>query len=214
MINTVHIILGSPENDELKFNLMDNDRVIGVDRGAVLVLNKNSRLDLAIGDFDSVTSAELQDIKARAKDFRQFQPEKDDTDAEIALKWAEDLYDPETIVIHNWTGGRMDHLLNLLFFVYQPRFEKLIEKVVFKNSINTIRFYKEGHYVLEKEEGKYYLAIIGMTALKGLTIEDVKYPVDKLDTDYPVTLVSNEIIGDTCRVSLDEGLLAVIQSEK
>lgn len=214
MIKTVHVVLGSPENADLNIFPDKNDRVIGVDYGALLVLEKETRLDLAIGDFDSVTDAQLKKINEKARDVKQFKAEKNDTDAEIALEYAEELYRPEEIVVHNWSGGRMDHLMNLLFLVYQPRFQKIIQKLTFKNVVNTIRFFDKGSYVLEKEKEKYYLAFIGMTGLEGLTIKEVKYPVRDLNTEYPVTLVSNEIVGEKCEFSFNEGLLAVIQSAK
>lgn len=214
MVKTVHVVLGSPENEALDFTPENNDRVIGVDSGALLVVENNLSLDLAIGDFDSVTKSQLQKIKEQAQQFKQFDAEKDDTDAEIALEYAENIYDPEEIIFYNWSGGRMDHLMNLLFLVYQPRFEDIIQKVVFKNTVNTIRFYKKGRYSLQKEKGKYYLAFIGMTALKGLTLKEVKYPVSHLNTQHPVTLVSNEMVNENCQFSFDEGVLAVIQSVK
>ncbi|MCC5894977.1 MAG: thiamine diphosphokinase [Alkalibacterium sp.] len=214
MVKTVHIVLGSPENSGLIFTRHPEDKVIGVDYGALLVLNNRKRLDVAIGDFDSVTADELMRIKEEATEFRQFNADKDDTDAEIALELAEALYQPEQIILYNWSGGRMDHLLNLLFLVHQPRFQPIIQKLIFKNKVNTIHFYTQGKYSIEKDEGKYYLAFIGMTPLKGLTVEGAKYPVTNLDVDYPVTLVSNEITEKTCVFSFDEGLLAVIQSIK
>ena len=63
----------------------DFDCFVGVDRGSLWVLEEKLPLALAIGDFDSVTVEEHHLIQKRAQHFVQAQPEKDDTDLELAL---------------------------------------------------------------------------------------------------------------------------------
>lgn len=62
------------------------DVYVGVDRGSLFLIENQLPLDLAVGDFDSVSQDELQLIKKTAKAFVQASPEKDDTDTELALK--------------------------------------------------------------------------------------------------------------------------------
>lgn len=59
---------------------------VGVDRGSLAILRNDLPLDLAVGDFDSVTAAERQLIQEKAKMVITAVPEKDDTDTELALK--------------------------------------------------------------------------------------------------------------------------------
>ena len=63
----------------------DFDAFVGVDRGSLWVLEEKLPLALAVGDFDSVTVEERQLIQERSQHFVQAQPEKDDTDLELAL---------------------------------------------------------------------------------------------------------------------------------
>ena len=63
----------------------DFDCFVGVDRGSLWILEEELALALAVGDFDSVTVEERQLIQERAQHFVQAQPEKDDTDLELAL---------------------------------------------------------------------------------------------------------------------------------
>ena len=63
----------------------DFDCFVGVDRGSLWVLEEKLPLALAIGDFDSVTAGERRLIQDSTHDFVQAQPEKDDTDLELAL---------------------------------------------------------------------------------------------------------------------------------
>ena len=53
---------------------------VGVDRGSLAILRNDLPLDLAVGDFDSVTAAERQLIQEKAKMVITAVPEKDDTD--------------------------------------------------------------------------------------------------------------------------------------
>nr|WP_269317482.1 thiamine diphosphokinase [Alkalibacterium sp. AK22] len=205
-------MLGSPEMDKLRLDLRPGDKVVGVDKGALMLLDEGVSVDLAIGDFDSVSEAEYEKITREAREYRRFEAEKDDTDAELAIEWAEKRYKPDKLFVYNWSGGRMDHLLNLLFLVHQPRFEDIIQKIEFKHSQNNVTFYKAGSYHLDRQKNMKYLAFVGMTALKGLSTTGVKYPVDRLDTAYPVTLISNEFTQEYSRFSFSEGVLAVIQS--
>ena len=63
----------------------DFDCFVGVDRGSLWVLEEKLPLTIAVGDFDSVTVEERQLIQEHAQHFVQAQPEKDDTDLELAL---------------------------------------------------------------------------------------------------------------------------------
>ncbi|MDU1741293.1 MAG: thiamine diphosphokinase, partial [Streptococcus lutetiensis] len=58
------------------------DVFVGVDRGSLFLLENKLPLDIAVGDFDSVSQDELQEIQHKAGVFIQANPEKDDTDTE------------------------------------------------------------------------------------------------------------------------------------
>lgn len=64
----------------------DFELFVGVDHGSLFLLKNQLPLDLAVGDFDSVSKEELQMIQEKAGDFIKAAPEKDDTDTELALK--------------------------------------------------------------------------------------------------------------------------------
>ena len=63
----------------------DVDIWIGVDRGSLYLIDREIDPDLAVGDFDSVTQDEFQRIQEKAGAIIQAQPEKDDTDLELAV---------------------------------------------------------------------------------------------------------------------------------
>ena len=80
----------------------------GVDRALALGL----RVDLAIGDFDSVTPAGLAAAEAAGARVERHPAAKDATDLELALDAAIAL-GPARIVVVGSDGGRLDHLLGI-----------------------------------------------------------------------------------------------------
>lgn len=212
MSKTAHIVLGAPDENASFPDPSIGDIVIGVDRGAVKCVEKNIGLTMAIGDFDSITIKEKDKLKATGVLLHEYEADKDDTDAELALAWAMKDDTVSHIRIYNWAGGRLDHLLSILYMVYQPRFLKKIELITFINRFNTIRFYNPGEYTLEKDESKKYLSFIGMTPLDQLTLKNVKYTLERKTYTYPVALVSNEFLEQDCHFSFKKGVIAVIQS--
>lgn len=213
MKNSVHIVLGSPEND-VSFKALAEGKIIGVDGGALLCLEAGIHMDAALGDFDSITSSQLQAVKEKADTVIQYEAEKDDTDAEIALMKAEELFEPDKIIVHNWSGGRLDHLMSTLMIPLQPRFKNILTKIEFVNKINKICYFLPGSYVIHKDENKKYCSVIGMTPIEQLSLnEGFKYQLDKVDYSYPAALVSNEFVTDTAELTFDSGVIAFIQSK-
>ncbi len=65
------------------------DVVIGADRGALALANHGIYPDVAIGDFDSVTESELNQIRSCSKHYQDFDAiDKDYTDTELAFHTA------------------------------------------------------------------------------------------------------------------------------
>lgn len=212
MPKTAHIVLGAPTDHSVFPEPLEGDSVIGVDRGALECLSRNIPVTVAVGDFDSVSAEEKTRLKSAAAAFQEFDAEKEDTDAEIALELAVNDESVTDIAVYNWSGGRLDHLLSIFYMAYQPRFKEAIDRVTLYNAMNTISFYKPGNYRVKREPNKHYLSFIGMTPIEELTLEGVKYPLDQASYSYPRALVSNEFLEEECRFSFKEGLLAVVWS--
>lgn len=209
-----HIVLGGPREDTLKFEgPINNQQIfIGVDKGALYLINAGIQPHLSLGDFDSINSEDLKKVERQSKKIEFFGSDKDDTDTELALEYAGKMYDPDSIYVYNWRGGRLDHFMSLLYLVHQPRFKHLIDRIKFIDKNNTLSYFKPGSYVIEHEEDKKYLSFIGVNPIKELTLTDMKYSIDKEDFEHPVALISNEFTGETAEFSFKEGIIAVIQS--
>lgn len=87
-------------------------RVIAADGGAELAARAGLEVDLAVGDFDSISAETL----ARVARVERHAVEKDASDLELALIAALKL-EPERILVLGSSGGRLDHLLASLMIL-------------------------------------------------------------------------------------------------
>ncbi|SFE39450.1 thiamine diphosphokinase [Trichococcus pasteurii] len=210
----VLIVVGGDQTDvaDLVHRYSVSHRLIGADRGALKLAELLTNFDAAIGDFDSVTPTEMEDIKKKSRVCRVLPAQKDETDTEAAIAYAIEAFHPEEIILLGAFGGRLDHLMSNLWLAFHPLVKGMAGKISLIDLHNTLRFYMPGSYALEKESDKKYLSFIGLTPIKKLTLTEVVYPLHGKDYEYPIALVSNEFEGTEMHFSFESGLLAVIQS--
>jgi len=179
------------------------DFVIGIDAGAETLLESGVKVDLAIGDFDSLKNKDL----LKKINHLEYPKEKDYSDTEIAVTHAISLgYDE--IILTNMLGGRTDHLLfniSILYRIFKEGkstkilenkeeiyiFNKTIEVQTDINDIVSI-FPLLGKVVFEESKGLYY-------PLKGKSVE----------LGETLTL-SNTAVSNPVYVELKEGVAILI----
>lgn len=185
---------------------------VGVDRGSLFILEKGWRLDLAVGDFDSLTKREREQISQVATEVKQAQAEKDDTDTQLALAMVFAKYPKAQVTIVGATGGRLDHFLSNLWLPLENRFEPYVRQIEIKDRLNSFSYYLPGSYVLIKESQMKYLAYCCLTPVTNLTLMESKYTLTQANIDRPTSLASNEFVGETASFSFETGCMLVIQS--
>ncbi|HEX9506122.1 MAG TPA: thiamine diphosphokinase, partial [Acidimicrobiia bacterium] len=104
-MTTVVVLGGGPDRPAL-IALPPGATVIAADGGAELARAFGLRVELAVGDFDSI-SAETLGSAARVE---RHPPDKDATDLELALSAAQQRGVDEIVVVGG-AGGRLDHFL-------------------------------------------------------------------------------------------------------
>lgn len=208
---SIGILVGG-SGEEYKKALNKHDHWIGVDRGALHLIKNGVSPHLSIGDFDSVSINELTTIKEHSKEWMHLPKEKADTDSEAAVLEAAKRYPNKDIYFYGGTGGRVDHLLQNIYMVLQPRFQTVIHRFTMKDNQNTIRFYQPGQYTILKEEDKQYFSVICLTNVEELNINHAKYKLEKTDVSFPRGYISNEFEEETANVSFKSGIVCVIQS--
>ncbi|MFT8424093.1 MAG: thiamine diphosphokinase [Liquorilactobacillus sp.] len=212
----INLLVGGPVSEWPAELLKKNDGQIwiGADRGALRLVQNGIQPAIAIGDFDSSTKEEQDLVRRNSKKIYTAKPEKDDTDTELALKIVfENFQNIDRINIFGATGGRIDHLLANLFFVLRKPFYEYADKIFIFDRFNTINFYKPGTYTIQKEKDKKYLAFVPLTSVEKLSLVDEKYRLDEKNFNFPVSLASNEFVGEKGKFSFTTGVVCVIQSK-
>jgi len=196
------------------YDYWKNARFIGVDKGAGLLLHLGYPIDLAIGDFDSLNPIDMKAIKMTAKYIERFDSEKDDTDTQLALVRAMQMFpQARRFILLGAIGGRVDHFLSNLYMVLEPRFEEIIEKIYMQDECNQIHFLKPGSHVLEKNEEYHYIAFANLRETKDFAIKNAKYELVPTNLPLPTSYPSNEFAdGKEIEISFSQGLIAVIES--
>lgn len=187
---------------------------VGVDRGALHLIDAGIRPLFVVGDFDSLTPAELQRVEEAVSDRHYAKPEKDDTDTELALWLTFHDYHAESVRVLGISGGRMDHFLSNLLLPTQPRFAPYLAKLEYLDRQNHVLFLADGTRQLQPDAAYRYLGVVALGATQALTIRGAKYPLTDWSSDYPYSFASNEFLGDhSVTVSVNRGIIALIYSK-
>ncbi|MBN8191507.1 thiamine diphosphokinase [Bacillus sp. NTK074B] len=211
----INIVAGGPERyiPELKAYSSEITKWIGVDRGVYFLMEQHIKPWVAFGDFDSVSSKELEEITGTVQEVNRFQPEKDETDLELALNWAIEQK-PEKINIFGATGGRLDHFMGNLQLLMMP---SLLEKGIPVEIIdvqNRIYLAKSGEHSVAEIPEYQYISFVPVTEnVEGITLTGFKYPLNNRNIPRGSTLcISNELIQSSGTFSFSNGILMVIRS--
>jgi thiamine pyrophosphokinase len=187
---------------------------IGVDRGVFTLLSYGIKPSFAFGDFDSISKEELIYVESEVSHFHKFQPEKDETDMELALNWALEQ-EPDEINIFGGTGGRMDHFFANVQLLAKKFDIKRSCKISIIDKKNIIFLVEPGTYTLSKLTDKKYVSFLPFTdTIEKLTLEGFKYSLLDRNISIGSTLcISNELISNHGTYSFLSGILIVIRSQ-
>ncbi|HEM4412683.1 TPA: thiamine diphosphokinase [Streptococcus suis] len=188
------------------------DLYVGVDAGSLRLLDHSLPLDWAIGDFDSVTSEELGQIREMAEWFLRAPVEKDDTDLELALKEIFKAYPQAQVRIYGALGGRMDHMMANLFLAAEPDLAAFMEQIELVDTQNIVRFRPAGQHRLSPIAGMKYISFMPSDQSR-LTIRHAKYPLDASNYFFKKCYSSNEFIDRDIDIQLDQGYVVLIYSK-
>ncbi|ERJ13429.1 thiamine diphosphokinase [Haloplasma contractile] len=205
----INVVGGSPNLDKnlLKKHLAEFS--IGVDYGAYFLATNNFILDLAIGDFDSISPQQFKKVKRHANAIMEHQIEKDDTDTELALLHALTL-NPTKINIFGVTGKRLDHFIGALNLF---RHVKTEVEVNIYDTYNRIYVLNPGTHVLKKMDYQYISFFAYSENVKKMSSNGLKYELNEYNLMGKDSLcVSNEFMKAQAELSFDSGKLLVIES--
>lgn len=185
----------------------DEDYIICVDGGYIAAGNMGIKPDLILGDFDS--SPLPDELMYNVK---RFQPEKDNTDMQLALVEGMELGYTNFLIL-GATGGRLDHTFgNLSLLSYADKHGAFAVIIDEKNKAFIV---SNKTIAIKREMGKYVSIFAFGGVASGVTLEGFKYETrnETFTPDNPHG-VSNEIIDFGARVTVEKGSLLIIMSEE
>jgi thiamine pyrophosphokinase len=190
--------------------LRGDDFIVAADGGLRNALASGVTAHVVIGDFDSLTPAEVTDAEKAGAKIIRFPAEKDETDLELAIQFVLENR-IRVILVVGALGGRLDQALgNISLLADVPagvdiRLDDGCEEVLLvKNRIE-----------LSGSPGDAVSLIPWGTSADGVSTENLRYPLrgEMLHPDK-TRGISNEMLGEKATVQLLQGTLIVIHSRK
>ncbi len=199
-------IFGAGEFTPCEIDLTENDFVIAADGGYDYLVQLGLRADVALGDFDSVTSAELWEDGVCEK--RISPPEKDDTDMMLAIRLG--LSKGYTsLAIYGGLGGRLDHTIaNLQALSYIAN--EGARGILYHRDYALTAIHNSS-FTIPKEVSGYVSVFSLSDRSENVTIRGLKYEIEgkMLTNRFPLG-VSNEAVGKKGIISVERGTLLIL----
>jgi thiamine pyrophosphokinase len=182
--------------------------VIAADSGIERALELGLRVDLAVGDFDSVDPAVLEAVAAGGAEVERHPEAKDATDLELALDAAL-ARDPQRIVVAGGHGGRLDHFLANAMVLAAHAYDgpELVAQMG-PARVTVVRRLAR----LRGERGDLVTLVPVHGPAVGVETDGLLYPLCDEDLRPGSTRgVSNELTGAEATVRLRDGVLLAVQ---
>lgn len=199
---------GDPVLASERAHVPDGAAVIAADSGLDHAHALGLRVDVVVGDLDSVSPGALARAEADGTALERHEAAKDATDLELALDAALRRR-PHRIVVLGGHGGRVDHLLANAALLTAERYSA-VELVAHMGGA-TLTVVRESALV-RGASGELVSLLALHRPATGVTTHGLLYPLAGEDLPPGSTRgVSNEIVASPARVSLASGVLLVVQ---
>ena len=191
----------TPKDIRAFFPLREDDYIIAVDQTVSNLYKQRIKIDLAIGDFDSLSNQGM----LNSLNVIRLNPIKDVTDTNQALVEAMKMNPEELYLIGGIGGDRIEHfIIHTMFFNQFP-------KLVIKDEKSTLFLLTEGVHHLKNND---FNTFIGYPSAR-LSLAGFKYNLDQYQLNqYDPLCISNEILSNQGTVTVHQGRLLAIISKK
>lgn len=206
------IFSGGQLHPDFLQQIQEDDLIIGADRGALFLIEHGVHPHVAVGDFDSLTDREhdLANIKANSDQLIVYDSvEKDWSDTEAAFEIAMERHIRDVLIL-GALGTRFDHTLaNVQLLVRAVQHQVNCSIMDMNNYISLT----STQAVIENR-GFPYISLLPVTAeVTGITLTGFQYPLEQATLRMGQSRgISNHLINEDGTVSIEGGLLLIIQS--
>jgi thiamine pyrophosphokinase len=209
MIKTAVVVAGgAPGPMSISCDLGEGALVVAADGGVDRALALGLHVDVAIGDFDSVTKAGLAAAERAGARAERHPAAKDATDLELALDTALAAA-PARILVVGSESGRLDHLFSSLLLIADPRYAAAeVDALLGGAQLHVIR----GARTLAGVPGELVSLLAVHGPAEGVSTSGLVYPLVG-ETLPPGTSrgVSNVFAAAEARISVAHGILLAIR---
>ena len=188
--------------------------IIGVDRGLEFLYQNQIMPTYIVGDFDSVEPEIVEYYRNETKvPIRQFDPVKDASDTEIAIRLAIEL-GVNRLWLLGATGTRLDHVLANIQTL-QVAHDAGVKAYILDahNRISLIA--KECTLRKEEQYGEYFSVFPLGGEVPCFTIKGAKYPLENHTLmPYDSLCVSNQIKEKEVEITFPEGIVVLMETRE
>ncbi len=211
----MHIKIFLPNSNlsiKREYKYDDDEYCIGVDKGALVALNNEIKVDECCGDFDSLDDEkQLIYIKKNIQKTAIYSSKKDDSDTAIAIDRALEL-NPQKISIFSEFSGRFDHTYALLLLAYKAH--QTVSETILYGKQNKLTFLNPGTHEIVKSKYDYISFFAWKYDVTSLTLVNVEYPLNNYDlTVDSILCLSNAYISSKAQIIFSKGVLLCIESK-
>jgi thiamine pyrophosphokinase len=205
------VLGGTPPTRAIRQQIPAHELVIAADSGLHGAIDLGLRVNVVIGDMDSVDKAVLAAVEANGTTVTQLPRDKDSTDAELALLKAVEMGATKIVLITKG-GGRLDHELGVFAVLQNPGLRQCTIQALWDNSMLHLIHGPASVTITGKQGSNVGLIAAGGEA-SGITTTGLKWTLTN-ETLAPHSSrgISNQLIEESAVILLQEGSLFVVQS--
>ena len=193
-----------------EINISKDDLIIAADGGSGHCQTLGIIPDVLIGDLDSTSKDLIQEWQNSGVLVIRHPAQKDQTDLELALLYAQ-AEGASEIIVYGAVGGRLDMTFGNLLLLAHP---KLTSPITLICSGEEVRVLHPGEsLVLQGTPGDIVSLLSLQPGESRIRTKGLEYPLDNEDLGFGLTRgVSNQMAAEQAVIQLERGLLAVIHT--
>jgi len=189
------------------------DLVIAADGGALALERWRIVPKTLVGDFDSLGVERAATYRERGVDVVQFPVAKDQSDLEIAMRYALDARADDIVLLGILGGARIDHALTNAMLLADPAYRGRGVRAVYGGT--ALRAIHAGESVALGAVGDTVTLVPVRGDAVGVRTEGLRYPLNGQTLHFGKSLgLSNVIARSPARVSIEQGVVIVIEIAK
>ena len=209
MSGTALIVAGGARPDSLVLRALPPiDFVVAADGGADHAIGAGLEIDCLVGDLDSISARGLDAVRQADVEIREYPPDKDKTDLELAFDRALEER-PSRVLVIGIGGGRPDHELANIMALTNDSFRSIeVDGLVGSARMSVVWSTRTLTGVL----GETVSLIPLSTAVHGVRTSGLEYPLTGETLRAGTTRgVSNRFVAREATISVERGPLLAVQ---